>query len=279
MHPAPRRAVRGSESVSTRPRRSPVTALVVAMAALTAGGCDYLPSDPVETAIDYLLVDLQWDDAVDLDLVVLDANVDEVSYTNDRTRTGAQHSGDAVSGGGSGESVEWRRGAPGGFYHVQVKNQSGSRSGNYRVRVEGGGTDRTFTGTVAPGQTVTPVSLIVADGSMVAAGSGGTGAAGRFAGAWNRYGHSSYVEIKVGGIPGESANRVYMCQVSSSSLYRGTVQSDGATIRWDASHNVPDYVMEENGTNRMRFFVPVMNAYGGTYQKGSWTKGACGLSL
>lgn len=105
-----------------------------------------------------------------------------------------------------------------------------------------------------------------------------------FEGEWNRYGHpQGYdTDLKVGGIPGEPANRVYMCTLPPTpapGLYKGTLQADGATIRWDAGHNVPDYVMQSTGTNTMVFFVPVVNAEGGRYRRGNWRPGSCGLNL
>ncbi|SEU34495.1 hypothetical protein SAMN05443572_11064 [Myxococcus fulvus] len=102
-------------------------------------------------------------------------------------------------------------------------------------------------------------------------------------GVWNRFG-SEYgykTDVAYGGIAGQSSDRVYMCELPgspSAGLYKGRLISP-RMIRWDSTHNLPDYeVVFEGQTMRFR---PQngSNTFLGQYQKGTWTPGACDLSM
>lgn len=103
-------------------------------------------------------------------------------------------------------------------------------------------------------------------------------------GIWNRFGseYGYQTDVAYGGIQGESADRVYMCELPGSptaGLYKGRLVSP-SLIRWDAVHGLPDYevVFLEGGTMT---FLP-QNGTGtfvGKYQKGTWTPGACNFAL
>ncbi|NTX02939.1 MULTISPECIES: hypothetical protein [unclassified Myxococcus] len=102
-------------------------------------------------------------------------------------------------------------------------------------------------------------------------------------GVWNRFGSEFgyHTDVAYGGIAGQSSDRVYMCELPgspSAGLYKGRLISP-RMIRWDSEHNLPDYeVVFEDQTMRFR---PQngSNTFLGQYQKGSWTAGACDLTL
>jgi hypothetical protein len=104
---------------------------------------------------------------------------------------------------------------------------------------------------------------------------------GSFAGSWNRVIGStgSDTDVQIGGMEREPPSRVYLCALSSTSstgLYKGILLADGVTIRWDPEYRIPDYTMKSSSEG-MQFYVGT--ALGGTYKKGSWRKGSCGLSF
>lgn len=83
-------------------------------------------------------------------------------------------------------------------------------------------------------------------------------------------------DLAVGGIPGEPANRVYMCEhpgSPSAGLYKGTIS--GETITWDAVHGLPTAKFyERDGFMRLWFSVAPEDE-AGKYVKGVWTN-TCG---
>lgn len=97
-------------------------------------------------------------------------------------------------------------------------------------------------------------------------------------GVWQRYnspnGYQS--DLAIGNIPGEPANRVYLCEhpgSPSAGLYKGYIS--GETITWDAVHGLPSAKFyERDGVMRLWFSVgPEDEA--GKYKKGVWTN-TCG---
>lgn len=93
-------------------------------------------------------------------------------------------------------------------------------------------------------------------------------------GVWLRYNSPNgyNTDLAIGGIPGEPANRVYMCEhpgSPSAGLYKGTIS--GEVITWDAVHGLPNAKFyERDGVMRLWFTVgPEDEA--GRYKKGAWT--------
>jgi hypothetical protein len=103
-------------------------------------------------------------------------------------------------------------------------------------------------------------------------------------GVWNRFGSQFGYETDVafGGIAGEPANRVYMCELPgspSAGLYKGTLSDDKRIITWDAQYGLPEYevTFTRNGAE-MDFFVLDGGQKAGQYEKGQWT-GNCDLEM
>ena len=107
---------------------------------------------------------------------------------------------------------------------------------------------------------------------------GGNGNGGGSGNVWQRYNSPKgyNTDLAIGGIAGEPANRVYMCEHPGSptaGLYKGYI--NGETITWDAVHGLPSAKFyERNGVMRLWFSVgPEDDA--GMYKKGTWTN-TCG---
>jgi len=99
-----------------------------------------------------------------------------------------------------------------------------------------------------------------------------------FAGVWTRLPGPSgdRTDLAIGGIDGESSDRVYMCEKKGSTaagLYKGYI--DGSYITWDSEYGLPDTYLEiVNGT--LEFSYPACEVCLVTdYKKGSWG-GDCG---
>lgn len=107
---------------------------------------------------------------------------------------------------------------------------------------------------------------------------GGGGNNGSKEGVWQRFNSPNgyQTDLAIGNIPGEPANRVYMCEhpgSPSAGLYKGYI--NGEIITWDAVHGIPDAKFyERDGVMRLWFTVgPEDDA--GRYKKGTWTN-TCG---
>jgi hypothetical protein len=95
---------------------------------------------------------------------------------------------------------------------------------------------------------------------------------------WQRFNSPKgyQTDLAIGGIKGEPATRVYMCEhpgSPSAGLYKGTI--NGTVITWDAVHGLPNAKFyERDGVMRLWFTVgPEDDA--GRYKKGTWTS-TCG---
>ncbi len=76
-------------------------------------------------------------------------------------------------------------------------------------------------------------------------------------GVWQRYGSARgyNTDLAVGDIPGEPANRVYMCEHPGSptaGLYKGFI--NGNTITWDAAYGLPNAEFNPVGSERTLYF-------------------------
>ena len=101
---------------------------------------------------------------------------------------------------------------------------------------------------------------------------------GSFAGVWTRLPGPSgdRTDLAIGGIDGESSDRVYMCEKKGSTaagLYKGYI--DGSYITWDSEYGLPDTYLEiVNGS--LEFSYPDCSFCLVTeYESGSWG-GDCG---
>ncbi len=123
---------------------------------------------------------------------------------------------------------------------------------------------------------------VVKDGTTwklkVTADAGGGGGNGSSTGVWQRFNSPNgyNTDLAIGNIPGEPANRVYMCEhpgSPSAGLYKGYI--NGEIITWDAVHGIPSAKFyERDGVMRLWFTVgPEDEA--GRYKKGTWTN-TCG---
>jgi len=97
-------------------------------------------------------------------------------------------------------------------------------------------------------------------------------------GVWVRVNGASgdRTEIAIGGIEGESENRVYMCEKRGSStagLYKGYL--DGDVITWDDTHNLPLFYVYMDG-GQLIVDVDCDICIDTPYDRGSWS-GECGL--
>ncbi len=119
--------------------------------------------------------------------------------------------------------------------------------------------------------------LLVNGADAEVAGGGGGNNTGT-SGIWKRIESPKgyQTDLAVGGIPGEPANRVYMCEhpgSPSAGLYKGTIS--GETITWDAVHGLPTAKFyERDGFMRLWFSVAPEDE-AGKYVKGVWTN-TCG---
>lgn len=109
----------------------------------------------------------------------------------------------------------------------------------------------------------------------VESGSGGAAAA-KPDGIWQRYGSPNgyQTDLAIGNIPGQPANRVYMCEhpgSPSAGLYKGYI--NGTTITWDALYGFPDAEFEllNGGPDRTLYFGVGLPSEAGKYSIGSWT--------
>lgn len=114
--------------------------------------------------------------------------------------------------------------------------------------------------------------------SNTGASGGGGNNGGSKDGVWQRFNSPKgyQTDLAIGNIPGEAANRVYMCEhpgSPSAGLYKGYI--NGEIITWDAVHGIPDAKFyERDGVMRLWFTVgPEDEA--GRYKKGAWTN-TCG---
>jgi len=77
-------------------------------------------------------------------------------------------------------------------------------------------------------------------------------------------------ELAIGGIEGEAANRVYMCELKGSTaagLYKGVLTSANVIV-WD--DNLPDTYLAVNGSE-LEFDYRCCGAIPTYYKKGEWT--------
>lgn len=101
---------------------------------------------------------------------------------------------------------------------------------------------------------------------------------GSFGGVWTRLPGPSgdRTDLAIGGIDGESSDRVYMCEKKGSTaagLYKGYI--DGNIITWDSEYGLP-YTYVEIVDGILEFSYPECDVCLVTdYKKGSWG-GDCG---
>lgn len=82
-------------------------------------------------------------------------------------------------------------------------------------------------------------------------------------------------EIAVGGIDGESSDRVYMCEKKGSTaagFYKGTL--NGNVVTWDSSHNLPDAHLSRVGGELELDYPDCEVCLPTRYKSGSWS-GEC----
>lgn len=97
-------------------------------------------------------------------------------------------------------------------------------------------------------------------------------------GIWQRYGSPKgyNTDLAVGNIPGESANRVYMCEhpgSPSAGLYKGYIS--GNIITWDPQYGLPNAEFKQVGNYMTLYFNVGLPEDAGKYQRGVWTN-TCG---
>jgi hypothetical protein len=97
-------------------------------------------------------------------------------------------------------------------------------------------------------------------------------------GIWQRYGSPKgyQTDLAVGNIPGESSNRVYMCErpgSPSAGLYKGYIS--GNIITWDAKYGLPNAEFKPIGNEMTLYFNVGLLSDAGKYKKGIWTN-TCG---
>ncbi|MFZ4796762.1 MAG: hypothetical protein ACOYMA_04665 [Bacteroidia bacterium] len=97
-------------------------------------------------------------------------------------------------------------------------------------------------------------------------------------GIWQRYGSPKgyQTDLAVGNIPGESSNRVYMCEhpgSSSAGLYKGYIS--GNIITWDSKYGLPNAEFKPVGNEMTLYFGVGLVSDAGKYKKGNWTN-TCG---
>lgn len=130
------------------------------------------PRAPCEPAPDFAFgtgavqITLTWDDAVDLDLHVVEPSGEEIYYAHRQSATGGQLDRDTQCQStttGRPENVVWSATAPSGSYTVKVHLysvcNSGVQSVAFRVRTVVDSAVRTFEGSVAANETKTVVTF------------------------------------------------------------------------------------------------------------------------
>ncbi len=105
-------------------------------------------------------VTLTWDTTADLDLYVTDPFGEKITYFNRSSVSGGQLDVDDIDGFGP-ENIFWLTGtAPIGGYTVEVDHFSGASPSNYTIRVQSLNQEKTYTGTVGAGQTITVTNFV-----------------------------------------------------------------------------------------------------------------------
>ncbi len=97
-------------------------------------------------------------------------------------------------------------------------------------------------------------------------------------GIWQRYGSPKgyNTDLAVGNIPGEPANRVYMCEhpgSPSAGLYKGYIS--GNIITWDPQYGLPNAEFKQVGNYMTLYFNVGLLEDAGKYQRGVWSN-TCG---
>lgn len=93
-----------------------------------------------------------------------------------------------------------------------------------------------------------------------------------YKGTWVRILGSSgdETDLAIGNIPGESENRVYMCEWKGAvGLYKGYIT--GNTIKWDASYGLPDAEVGLKDGKLSFVYPSVSYSIKTYYDKGSWS--------
>jgi len=104
------------------------------------------------------------------------------------------------------------------------------------------------------------------------------GGSGSVAGIWTRYPGPSgdRTDLAIGGIAGEPANRVYMCEKEGSAtpgLFKGSIS--GNTIVWDSQYGLPNSNVQLVNGDLVLSYPSVEWSIPTSYGPGSWG-GDCG---
>ncbi|WP_276135077.1 hypothetical protein [Polluticoccus soli] len=100
---------------------------------------------------------------------------------------------------------------------------------------------------------------------------GSTGGGSPYTGIWVRELGASgdETDLAIGNIPGEAANRVWMCEYKGQvGLYKGTIS--GSTITFDAQYGLPTYTVSKDG-DKLMLQGNITGSLATPYSKGSWT--------
>jgi hypothetical protein len=97
-------------------------------------------------------------------------------------------------------------------------------------------------------------------------------------GIWQRFGSPKgyKTDLAVGNIPGEPANRVYMCEhpgSPSEGLYKGYI--NGNIITWDSEFGLPNAEFKQVNNYMTLYFNVGLPEDAGKYARGIWTN-TCG---
>jgi hypothetical protein len=165
-------------------------------------------------------------------------------------------------------------GACGGAPSSDESSASSIGGGNRGGASSSGGSSNSGSSTSSGGLSI---------GGSTGAIGGGSGASDTTTGIWNRvesqFGYET--DVAYGGIKGQPADRVYMCEWNSPSagLYKGTLV-DNSLIQWDSEYRLPDYEVVFLGGGRMTF-VPQTgsNELLGKFAHGQWRTGSCDLEF
>lgn len=100
---------------------------------------------------------------------------------------------------------------------------------------------------------------------------GSTGGGSPYTGTWVRQLGASgdETDLAIGNIPGEAANRVWMCEYKGQvGLYKGTISGD--IITFDAQYGLPTYTVSKDG-DKLMLQGNISGSLATPYAKGSWT--------
>lgn len=103
------------------------------------------------------------------------------------------------------------------------------------------------------------------------------GSGNEFKGVWVRTLGASgdKTQIAIGNIPGEAANRVYMCEWKGIvGLYKGYL--NGNEVTWDSQHGLPVTTFTMKGSQLEFEYRTELNSLPTLYDRGSWDDTHCG---